>query len=110
MRHAKRISLFALVLTLFSVSAAHAQWVFLARRGLKVINSIASQLQNPSQSQVQGVDAPTVILDADAEKVYNVPSSSCGKTRICKSSGRTMRSGRSRSPRGTSRHPGKSVA
>ncbi len=72
MRHAKRISLFALVLTLLSVGVAHAQWVFLARAGLRVINSIASQAQSPSQNQGQAADAATVMLDADAEKVYNV--------------------------------------
>ncbi len=72
MRHAKRLSLFALVLTLLSVGVAHAQWVFLARAGLRVINSIASQAQSPSQNQGQGADAATVMLDADAEKVYNV--------------------------------------
>ena len=48
----------------------------MARSGLKVINSIASQLQNSRQSQVQGVHAATVMLDADAEKVYNVDLSS----------------------------------
>lgn len=57
MRHAKRISLCALMLMLLSVGVAHAQWVFLAGRRLQVFNSIASQLQNPSQGQVQGLES-----------------------------------------------------
>lgn len=57
MRHARRISLCALMLMLLSVGVAHAQWVFLARRRLQVFNSIANQLQNPSQDQVQGLES-----------------------------------------------------
>jgi hypothetical protein len=72
MRHAKEILLFALMLMLLSVGVAHAQWVFLARAGLRVINSIASQAQSPSQYQGQGADAASVMLDADPDKVYNV--------------------------------------
>lgn len=73
-----KVSLLAFVLMLLSAHAAHAQWVFLARRGLQVIHSIASQAQSagqaqsPGQNQGQGFDAATVMLEANASKVYNV--------------------------------------
>jgi len=72
--HATRILVLTAVLVLLSSSVAHAQWVFVARRALKVINSVVSQAQSPSpgQSQGQGVDAATVLLEADADKVYAV--------------------------------------
>jgi len=71
-RYARPMMLLAFILVLIAPEAVDAQWVFLARKGLKIINSIASQGQGPSQSQGQGVDAATVLLDADADKVYNV--------------------------------------
>lgn len=71
-RYARPVMLPALILLLIAPGTVHAQWVFLARKGMKIINSIASQGQSPSQSQVQGVDAATVLLDADADKVYVV--------------------------------------
>ena len=71
-RHAKRILGLTAVLLLLSSSVAHAQWVFVARKALKTINSIAGQIQSPSPSPGQGqaVDAATVLLEADADKVY----------------------------------------
>jgi hypothetical protein len=71
-RYGRPVILLTLILMLVAPGAVQAQWVFLARKGLKIINSIASQGQSPSQAQGQGVDAATVLLDADADKVYNV--------------------------------------
>ena len=53
-----------------SASLAHAQWVFVARKALKVINSVGGELQSPGQGGA--VDAATVLLEADADKVYAV--------------------------------------
>jgi len=73
-RLAKRILGLTVVLLFLSSSVAHAQWVFVARKALKTINSIAGQIQSPSpspgQEQGQTVDAATVLLEADADKVY----------------------------------------
>ena len=71
-RLAKRIFGLTVVLLFLSSSVAHAQWVFVARKALKTINSIAGQMQSPSPSPGQGqaVDAATVLLEADADKVY----------------------------------------
>jgi hypothetical protein len=71
---AKRILLLAAVVVLLSSSVAHAQWVFVARKALQVINSVAGQVQSPSSGQGQGpsVDAANVLLEADADKVYAV--------------------------------------
>ncbi len=71
-RSARPVILLTLILMLIAPGAVQAQWVFLARKGLKIIHSIASQGQSPGQTQAQGVDAATVLLDADADKVYNV--------------------------------------
>ena len=70
-RLARPVMLLPLILLLIAPHAVDAQWVFLARKGLKIINNIASQGQSPSQSHDQGVDAATVLLDADADKVYS---------------------------------------
>ena len=69
-RHAARILLTAAILMVLSSSPVHAQWVFVARKALKVINNVAGEIQ--SQGQSHPVDAATVLLDADADKVYAV--------------------------------------
>ena len=71
-RQARRILMLTAVLLLLSSSVAQAQWVFVARRALKTINSIAGQVQSasPGPGQGQAVDAATVLLEADADKVY----------------------------------------
>jgi hypothetical protein len=55
----------ALVLLLVS-TAASAQWVMVGR---KVIGRISS-LTQPRDAKTPGYDAATVVLDADAQKVY----------------------------------------
>jgi len=69
-RPVPRILLLTAVLVFLSSSLAHAQWVFVARKALKVINSVAGELQSPGQGDA--VDAATVLLEADADKVYAV--------------------------------------
>ncbi len=69
-RQAQRMLLLMAVLVFLSSSVAHAQWVFVARKALKVINSIAGEVQSPGQGE--GVDAANVLLEADADKVYAV--------------------------------------
>ena len=69
-RQAQRILLVTAVLVCLSASVVHAQWVFVARKALKVINSVAGELQSPGQGEA--VDAATVLLEADADKVYAV--------------------------------------
>ena len=77
-KHVRRVPLLAFVLFLLSTHAAHAQWVFVARKGLQIIHSIASQAQgsgqaqSTGQNQAGGVDAATVMLEASADKVYSV--------------------------------------
>lgn len=56
----------ALVLTLAS-TAASAQWVLVGR---KVVGRISS-LTQPRDAKTPGYDAATVVLDADAQKVYS---------------------------------------
>ena len=69
-RQIQRILLLTAVLVSLSASLAHAQWVFVARKALQVINSVAGELQ--SAGQASAVDAATVLLEADADKVYAV--------------------------------------
>jgi len=69
-RHAQRILLLAAILLILSSNVAHAQWVFVARRALKVINNIAGEVQGPGPGHP--VDAATVLLEADPDKVYAV--------------------------------------
>jgi hypothetical protein len=67
------ILLLTAVLLLASSGVAQAQWVFLARRALQRINSIAAQVSpSPGPGQGQTADAATVLLEADADKVYAV--------------------------------------
>ena len=69
-RQVQRVLVFTAVLVFLAFSVAHAQWVFVARKALKVINSVAGELQSPGQGET--VDAATVLLEADADKVYAV--------------------------------------
>jgi hypothetical protein len=69
-RQAQRILLLTVVLMFASSNVAYAQWVFVARKALKVINSVAGELQRPGQGDA--ADAATVLLEADADKVYAV--------------------------------------
>lgn len=69
-RQVPRVLLLVAVLVCFSSSLAQAQWVFVARKALQVINSVAGELQGPGQGEP--VDAATVLLEADADKVYAV--------------------------------------
>ena len=69
-RPVPRILLLTAVLVFLSSSLAHAQWVFVARKALKVINSVAGERQSPGQGE--SVDAATVLLEANADKVYAV--------------------------------------
>lgn len=69
-RQAQGILLLAAVLIVLTASPAHAQWVFVARKALQVINSVVGEL--PSAGQGGAVDAATVLLEADADKVYAV--------------------------------------
>jgi hypothetical protein len=57
-----------MVSTLSSFSLAEAQWVFVARKALQVINTVAGEIQGAGQPGT--VDAATVLLEADADKVY----------------------------------------
>lgn len=66
----QRILLLTVVLVFLSSNLAQAQWVFVARKALKVINSVAGELQGPGPGE--SVDAATVLLEADADKVYAV--------------------------------------
>jgi hypothetical protein len=66
---ARSCLMLAAILVILSARPSDAQWVFLARQGVKIINSLTSPSQSPGQAQ--GAEAATVILDANADKVYN---------------------------------------
>lgn len=69
-RQITRILLHAAVLVSLSFGLADAQWVFVARKALQVINSVAGELQTAGQPGT--MNAATVLLEADADKVYAV--------------------------------------
>jgi hypothetical protein len=52
---------------LFYTGVAQAQWVFLGRKALGVVNRVVSQ---GFEKQGQGFDVASVLLEADADKVY----------------------------------------
>ena len=58
----------ALTALLCYTSVAEAQWVLLGRKALGVINSLTSQGR---EKEGQGYDVATVLLEADADKVYS---------------------------------------
>jgi len=47
---------------------AQAQWVFVARKGLGIVNRLVNQA---TDKDGQGYDVATVLLEADANKVYS---------------------------------------
>ena len=65
----KRIGLIVLILgtVFFYTATAQAQWIFLGRKALGVVNRLVSQ---DHEKQGQGYDVATVLLEADADKVY----------------------------------------
>jgi hypothetical protein len=62
------LTIAALTALLCYTSVAEAQWVLLGRKVLGVINSLSSQGR---QKEGQSYDVATVLLEADADKVYN---------------------------------------
>jgi len=62
-----RLAVVALMAFLCYTSLAEAQWVFLGRKALGVVNRLTSQA---FEKHGQGYDAATVLLEANAEKVY----------------------------------------
>jgi hypothetical protein len=62
-----RLAVLALTALLCCAGAAQAQWIFLGKKAVGVINRLTSQA---FEKQGQGYDAATVLLEADADKVY----------------------------------------
>ena len=58
----------ALTTLLCYTSVAEAQWVLLGRKALGVVNSLSSQGR---EKEGQGYDVATVLLEANADKVYS---------------------------------------
>ena len=56
-----------LVASLCYAGVAQAQWVFLGRKAMGVVNRLVSPAL---EKQGQGYDMATVLLEADADKVY----------------------------------------
>jgi hypothetical protein len=56
-----------LVASFCYVGVAQAQWVFLGRKAMGVVNRLVSPAL---EKQGQGYDMATVLLEADADKVY----------------------------------------
>ncbi len=61
---------FSLIVLFALATTVHAQWVFLARKGLKVIQNVTTQVQGAVAGQPRGAEAATVLLDVSADKVY----------------------------------------
>ncbi len=62
-----RLVVLALTVFFCYTGMAQAQWVFLGRKALGVVNRLTSQA---FEKQGQGYDAATVLLEANADKVY----------------------------------------
>jgi len=62
------LTVVALTALLCYTSVAEAQWVLLGRKALGAINSLTSQGR---EREGQGYDVATVLLEADADKVYS---------------------------------------
>jgi len=58
----------ALTALLCYTGVAEAQWVFLGKKALGAINSLSSQGR---EKEGRGYDVATVLLEADADKVYS---------------------------------------
>ncbi len=63
-----RLTAVILIALLCYTGAAQAQWVLLGRKALGTINRLTSQ---GHEKQGQGYDAVTVLLEANADKVYS---------------------------------------
>jgi len=57
----------AMAVSLCYAGIAQAQWVFLGRKALGVVNRVVSQ---GLEKEGHGYDVATVLLEADADKVY----------------------------------------
>ena len=62
------LTIVALTALLCYTSVAEAQWVLLGRKALGAINTLTSQGR---EKEGQGYDVATVLLEADADKVYS---------------------------------------
>jgi len=66
-----RATVMAITLTLLLGSSAHAQWVFLARKVLGRVESLAAPAQGKGEQEATGgYEFGSVILEAPADKVY----------------------------------------
>jgi hypothetical protein len=63
-----RLAVLALIAILCYTGVAQAQWVFLGRKALGAVNRLTSQSHD---KQGQGYDVATVLLEANADKVYS---------------------------------------
>ncbi|HSB07307.1 MAG TPA: hypothetical protein VLK23_19180 [Thermodesulfobacteriota bacterium] len=63
-----RLAMGALAGLFFYTSVVQAQWVFLGRKAIGAVNRLTSQ---GSDKQGQSYDVATVLLEADADKVYS---------------------------------------
>ena len=71
MKRVLRVLILSFIVMFTCSTAVQAQWVFLARKGLKVIQSVTSQVQGATTGQTHGAEAATVLLDVPADKVYS---------------------------------------
>jgi hypothetical protein len=62
-----RLAVLALAAILCYTGVVEAQWIFLGRKALGAVNRLTSQA---FEKQGQGYDVATVLLEANAEKVY----------------------------------------
>jgi len=62
-----RLAVLALAALLFYTGVAQAQWVFLGKKAVGAINRLTSKA---FEKQGQGYDVATVLLEANADKVY----------------------------------------
>jgi hypothetical protein len=62
-----RLAVMTLTVFLCYAGVAQAQWVFLGKKALGVVNRLTSQ---GFEKQGQGYDVATVLLEANADKVY----------------------------------------
>jgi hypothetical protein len=62
-----RLAVLALAALVCYTGVAQAQWIFLGRKALGTVNRLTSQ---GHEKQGQGYDVATVLLEANADKVY----------------------------------------
>lgn len=62
-----RFAVMALTALLCYTGVAQAQWIFLGKKAVGVVNRLTSKA---FEKQGQGYDAATVLLEANADKVY----------------------------------------